>query len=69
LGRRAYAADHVLELQPLIDTAYASGRYADDIDYTQEPRPALSEADAAWADQWLRQQGIRCGDGSGTANE
>lgn len=61
--------DVLLELQSLIDAAYASGRYADDIDYKQEPRPPLSETDAAWADQWLRQQGLRCGDGPGTANK
>ena len=51
--------DVPLDLQSLIDAAYMNGRYADDMDYTQEPSPALSGADAAWAEQWLRQQGVR----------
>lgn len=47
-----------LDIQRLIDDAYASGRY-DDIDYTQDPDPPLAGDDAAWADQLLRQQGKR----------
>ncbi|MDJ0516738.1 MAG: DUF4058 family protein [Trichodesmium sp. MO_231.B1] len=29
------------------------------IDYAQKQVPKLSENDAAWADTWLRQEGIR----------
>ena len=39
----------LLELQPLIDTTYETGRYFDDIDYTEELVPPLSDEDAAWA--------------------
>jgi len=51
--------DVPLQLQALIDAAYENGRYADDIDYTRDPHPALSADDAAWADQRLREQGVR----------
>ncbi len=51
--------DVPLELQTLIDAAYRNGSYGDDLDYTQDPHPALIGPDAAWADQWLRQQGLR----------
>lgn len=50
--------DVLLDLQALIEAAYADGRY-DDIDYSQDPDPPLSPDDAAWADQLLRQQGKR----------
>lgn len=45
--------DAVIDLQPLIERAYANGAY-DDIDYAQPPVPPLDEADAAWADELLR---------------
>ena len=47
-----------LELQPLIDRAYAAGGH-DDIDYDEEPDPPLSPEDAAWADTLLREAGRR----------
>jgi Protein of unknown function (DUF4058) len=50
--------DVVLDLQPLIDAAYADGGY-DDIDYSVEPEPPLAPDDAQWADELLRQQGKR----------
>jgi hypothetical protein len=31
----------------------------EDIDYRQEPRPPLSGPDAEWADQVLRERGLR----------
>jgi hypothetical protein len=50
--------DVLLDLQPLIDTTYVNGGY-EDIDYRQEPRPPLSGPDAEWADQVLRERGLR----------
>jgi hypothetical protein len=52
-------ADVNLGLQSLIDAAYVNGRYADDIDYKEDPRPALTGADAECADGILRKQGLR----------
>jgi len=37
-----------LDLQELVEQAYAAGRY-DDTDYSLPPTPPLSDADAAWA--------------------
>lgn len=50
--------DVPLDLQALIELCYKNGRY-DDIDYAAEPRLALPEAEARWADRLLRQQGRR----------
>ena len=50
--------DVFLDLQALIDAAYADGGY-EDIDYTEDPDPPLTGDDAAWADELLRQQGKR----------
>jgi Protein of unknown function (DUF4058) len=50
--------DVVLDLQKLVDSAYAGGAY-NDIDYTRDPEPPLTGDDAVWADQLLRQQGKR----------
>lgn len=50
--------DVSLNLQTLIDTTYVNGGY-EDIDYTQEPHPPLVGADAEWADQRLRERGLR----------
>lgn len=38
-----------LALQPLLDQAYANGRYARRLDYTKPPTPPLEGDDAAWA--------------------
>jgi hypothetical protein len=50
--------DAALDLQPVLDQAYANGRY-DDIDYRAEPDPPLEPADAAWASSLLRSAGLR----------
>jgi len=50
--------DVVLQLQPLLDDCYRDGRYHR-IDYRAEPVPRLGEADALWADQILREKGLR----------
>jgi len=47
-----------LDLQALIDHAYASGRY-DRTDYRQEPDPPLTKQDADWADRLLKENGLR----------
>jgi hypothetical protein len=51
-------ADVPLDLQALIDQCYRNGRY-DDLNYTADPNPSLDPADAAWADELLRGQGLR----------
>jgi ribosomal protein S6 len=50
--------DVVLELQPLIDEAYAAGAY-DDLDYTRPCSPPLAGEDEAWARQLLSRSGRR----------
>ena len=42
-----------LDLQALLDHAYAAGRY-DDTDYRAELDPALPAEDAAWAAELLK---------------
>jgi hypothetical protein len=51
--------DVQLDLQSLIDQCYADGGYDDDVDYEKEPVPPLGEDDAVWADQLLRERGLR----------
>jgi hypothetical protein len=51
--------DAVLDLQAILDQVYQKGRYDRLIDYSAEPTPRFDPADAAWADQLLRQQGKR----------
>ena len=52
-------SDVALDLQALIDECYESGRYGDDIDYREDPEPALVADDAKWAEALLREQGRR----------
>ena len=47
-------SDVVLDLQPLVDEAYESGRYGLTIDYSRPLSPPLDGDDAAWAEQLLR---------------
>jgi hypothetical protein len=49
----------LLDLQLLIDRAYRKGEYDEEINYTREPDPPLSAADARWADALLRKKGLR----------
>lgn len=49
--------DVVLELQPLLNECYERGRYR--LNYQQPPSPPLPIEDDAWADQLLREQGLR----------
>jgi hypothetical protein len=55
---RADEEDATLDLQAIIDKCYRNAGY-DFIDYTKDPVPPLDEADAAWADGILKQQGKR----------
>jgi hypothetical protein len=55
---RGQDADVQLDLQVLIEQAYRNGRYHS-IDYRVPPEPPLQDAEAAWADQLLRQAGKR----------
>jgi hypothetical protein len=48
-------ADILLQLQPLIDRCYRSGRY-DRIDYRQPLRPPLTEDDRCWLDSLLAER-------------
>lgn len=47
----------LIDLQPLLDRAYANGRYP--IDYARDPDPPLEGDDAAWASALLRAAGRR----------
>jgi len=55
---RADDRDVDMDLQPLIDRCYKNGRY-DDIDYASDPQPLLDKDDAKWADQRLKEKGVR----------
>ena len=48
-----------LDLQTILEECCAEGRYADDIDYREEPDPPLTDDDAQWADALLKEQGLR----------
>ena len=48
-----------IDLKPIIDEVYLLGSYDRDIDYQTDPEPPLSDADRAWLDQLLREQGLR----------
>lgn len=48
-------AEPILRLQDCFDAAYRKGRHADEIDYTQPPKPPLPEADARWARQRIEE--------------
>jgi len=49
----------VLDLQMLLDNIYDVAGYDLQIDYRREVVPGLSEADAAWADGLLKEEGLR----------
>ena len=51
-----------INLNPVINDAYANGGYDLDIDYAQDPQePPLSDDDRVWLDALLREQGLRGG--------
>jgi hypothetical protein len=52
-------ADAKLDLQGVLDTVYDRSGYDMLIDYRKPPEIPLSDEDAAWADQLLRDKGLR----------
>ena len=49
-----------VNLNAVVSSVYADGSYDLDIDYGQDPpEPPLSDADRAWMDGLLREQGLR----------
>jgi hypothetical protein len=48
----------VVDLQPLLDRAYDTGRYAQVVDYGRDPDPPLTAEQRAWADTILRAKGL-----------
>jgi hypothetical protein len=52
-------ADAPLDLQALIEQCYRRGRYEGDLNYATDPDPPLLSPDAEWADEMLRQKGLR----------
>jgi hypothetical protein len=51
-------ADALIDLQPIINRVYENGGYADRIDYSQPPVPALQGESATWAAAWLKKAGV-----------
>jgi hypothetical protein len=49
----------LVDLQSVLESVYDGGGFDALLDYYQEPVTPLSDEDAAWADQLLRQQGLR----------
>jgi Protein of unknown function (DUF4058) len=52
-------ADVKLDLQALVDQCYRNGGYEGTLDYTADPEPPLSSGDKTWADERLREIGLR----------
>jgi hypothetical protein len=51
--------DVPLDLGAVLNAAYDNGGYDFSIDYRREPDPPLTAEDAAWADEQLRERGLR----------
>ncbi|MFN6516321.1 MAG: DUF4058 family protein [Nostoc sp. CreGUA01] len=49
----------IIDLQALLNQVYDIYGYDLVVDYSQQPVPALSETDAAWADALLQEKGVR----------
>jgi hypothetical protein len=49
----------IVHLQSLLNEIYDRGGYDLRLDYNREPLPALSQADAGWADERLKSRGLR----------
>jgi hypothetical protein len=56
---RANDRDVALDLQALVDQAYAAGAYGRTIDYARPCEPPLEGDDAQWADELLKAAGRR----------
>ncbi len=59
LPLREIDPEPLLDIQTLINELYDEGNYDLVIDYTQEPVPPLSQENAAWVDEVLKQKGLR----------
>ncbi len=53
---RAPDPDATFDMQIILTQCYDNGGYADIVDYQRPPRAALSEGEATWMDQLLKQQ-------------
>lgn len=51
--------DVPLDLQALIDQCYRNGAYQGTVDYAADPEPPLRGAEKEWADELLREKGLR----------
>ncbi len=49
----------VLQLAAVFDRVFEGGGYLYKVDYSEDPEPRLSPAEAAWADALLREHGLR----------
>ena len=56
---REQDADAILDLQPVLDETYRNGRYAYLIPYHSGPEPRLPGREQDWAEQLLRERGLR----------
>jgi hypothetical protein len=59
LPLRKEDTEPLVDLQELLNGVYDRAGYDLVIDYNGEPVPSLSITDAAWADAWLREKGLR----------
>lgn len=59
LPLRPEDSEPVLDLKTVIDEIYDRGYYEDILDYSKDPVPSLSKTDAVWAEQLLRDRGLR----------
>lgn len=59
LPLRSGDREPIIDLQTLLNEVYDIYGYDLVVDYSQQPVPALSETDAAWADALLQENGVR----------
>lgn len=53
--------DVPLDIQALVEQCWRNGAYEGTLNYTIDPDPPLLGAEKDWAEQWLRDQGLRPG--------
>jgi hypothetical protein len=58
---RSEDVDVPLDLQGLVDQCYRNGAYEGTLNYATEPEPPFVGPDKKWADNCLRQKGLRPG--------
>jgi hypothetical protein len=51
--------DVPLDLQALVEQCYRNGAYEGTINYAVDPDPPLLGAERDWAEEWLREKGLR----------